>query len=532
MPTIDNMSANGAWLPTATADTLPPVMLETDPRLSFQYQQDRLPSVITNTSHCPVYRFSDTLAYKPVCRRRETKLMTIAGDITFPVVSKVGVVDDISEQWYQKGAIIKLGYPLDVKTILPAERLSIAQHMAALVARLHERGIIHGDIKPENFVRRPKDACLRLVGFSYARMADDSDLGTWTSDVPSIEYSSPKRGQYRLSTVTDDKFSLAVSIWAVFAGEKPMLDLFNSNRGRKPDLTKITDDDMFCAAVDFLREGGLQVDCPGTLARRDTLGIDRTVSFPLSLFDADLDDDDENPDAAKTRPRFCPHCFQIALSHAEAPKIETPVPYHGGYYSKTTAHDEEAVGEYALQWLQGQELTPESQDMGGSFLKPTRMVESRTRTSGSKLPLQVNITAGREVEKPLWSAASSATIIAPRHNSGRDRSGTVVKTPLPAPSESDEGYGSIERGSGSNTSSPSRPLEHSFQRSMSHWSESSFGSYPEDDGEESDHRTDFEPDWSPWPQTPLPPGPLRLQASPSFESVALTDDRLSNQAIA
>lgn len=520
------MSANAAWYPTATAESLPPVMLETDPRLSCQHLEDHLPSIIANTSQCPVYRYSNTLAYKPVCRKRETKLMTIAGDITLPVVSKIGVVDDVSSQWYQKGAITKLGYPLDVMEILPAERLSIAQHMAALVASVHEKGIIHGDIKPENFVRRSKDQCLRLIDFSSARMADDSDLNTWPSDIPSVEYSSPDRGlKQRPSTTTDDKFGLAVSIWAVFAGEKPMMDLFNSNEGHTPDLTKITDDDMFCAVVDFLKEGGLRVNCPGTLARRDTLGIDRAVSFPLSLFDADLDDDEGS--AAKKKPRFCPHCFQIAMSNVEQTSGAEPEPplYPEFCHLRTVAHDEEAISEYALQWLQVQEPVVEGETLEkASLLKPSSELASRNKTLVQKPMLQVNTRANGDIEKPLWSATSSATIIAPRYASGRDRSSTVVKTPLPAPSESDEGYGSMERGSGSSVSSQTRPEGNNFQRTMSHWSESSLGSCSEDEGEESEDESGLEQEWSPWPQTPMPQRPMRLQTTSSFESVTLTDD--------
>lgn len=452
-------------------------MLETDPRMSCQHLEDHLPSIIANNGQCPVYRYSNTLAYKPVCRRRETRLMSIASDITLPVVSKIGVVDDVSEQWYQKGAITKLGHPLDVEQVLPAERLSIAQHMAALVASLHEKGIIHGDVKPENFVRRPQDQCLRLVDFSSARMADNSDINSWPSDIPSAEYSSPNRqGKQRASSTTDDKFALAVSIWAVFAGEKPMVDLFNSNEGHMPDLTKITDDDMFCAVVDFLKEGGLRVDCPGTLARRDTLGIDRAVSFPLSLFDADLDDEDS--EAAKKKPHFCAHCFQIAMSNGEkanATNAERPMVYPEFCHLRTARHDEGAVSDYALEWLQVPEPVNEAHNFDGSVLS-----KSSGKTSGQKPMLQVKTMANGDIEKPLWSATSSATIIAPRN-----------KAALPAPSESDEGYGSIPGGS-------------SFQRTMSHWSESSFGSCSEDDGEA---------EWS-----------TRLQPSSSFESVALTDD--------
>lgn len=267
--------------------------------------------------------------------------------------------------------------------------------------------------------------------FMCARMADNSDINTWPSEIPSVEYSSPKRQEE--NTIADDKFALAVSIWAVFAGEKPMVDLFSSNGGHMPDLTKITDDDMFCAVVDLLKEGGLRVECPGALARRDTLGVDRAMTFPLSLFDADLDDEDA-ADAAKKRTHFCAHCFQLAMWNADKAddtRDAEPAVVYPEFRQPRTARepDEKAVSDYALAWLHEGET-------------------SRAKPRGQKarmLQVETMLTKG-ELEKPLGSAASSATIMAPRKKS--------------------------EAGSESNGSS--------FQRTMSHWSTSSFGSSEEE----------------------------------------------------
>lgn len=451
--------------------------------------------------------------------------MAVAGDITLPVVSTVGISDTVTSQWYQKGAITELGNPLDVKTILPAERLSIVQHMAALVARLHDQGIIHGNIKPESFFKRLQDDQLALVDFSSARMADGSDLSTWSSDIPSVEYSSPNRRQKNEpSTMADDIFALAVSIWAVFAGEKPMKDLFSSNEGHMPDLTKITNDDMFCAVVDFLKAGGLRVDCPGTLARRDTLGLDRAVSFPLSLFDADFEGDDEMS-ATKKKPQFCAHCFQIAMSSVDKANGMDPgtqVMYPEFCHLKTATHDKEAASDYALQWLKEQELATGAEILDEAVLQSNAKVAPHTnKLSGQKPMLQVKTTADGDIEKALGSATSSVTVVPTTCVRGRDRSGTVVNTLWVASTESDEGYGSMGHGSESSISFQSRPRGSSFQRTMSHWSESSFGSCSEDDEGESEGS---EPDWSSLPQTPMPPKSMRLQVTSSFESVTLTDD--------
>lgn len=529
-------TATVAWFPDATAESLPPMMLETDARLSCQHLEDDSASIVANGSQCPVYKYSNTLAYKPVCRKRETKLMVVAGELTLQVVSKVGVVDDMSAQWYQKGALMELGYPIDVTRVLPAERVSIAKHMMILVTALHRKGILHGDIRPERFVKQPGSDALKIVDFSSARMIDDSDLNTWPGEPPTAEYSSPNRSHDgEASTPFDDYYALAVSIWAVFAGERPMVGLFNSNEGHVPDISKITDDELFCSVVDVLEEGGLQLDTPVTLARRNSMSIDpsnRSVSFPLSLFGADPDDlDDHN--GVKSKPRFCPHCFEIAMANADKITGKAPKPapdYPEFCHLRRPTHDVGAASDYALQWLEGQEMAEGAEDPPHHVEIPrphSGEGQARTKSPPRNSNLRVNTNTDQDVEKPLWSGVSAATIKAADQATGRDRSNTV-RGPFPvAPSASDEGYESLGWASGGTNElqAKQRARGLSFQRTMSAWSESSLGSTTDDDsasrgnGETEDSRSDCS---SP-PLTPMPLNLKRLQVTSSFESVTLSE---------
>lgn len=529
-------TATVAWYPDATAESLPPMMLETDPRLSSEHLEDKSASIITNGNQCPVYKYSDTLAYKPICRKRETKLMVVAGELTLGAVTKVGVVDDMSAQWYQKGALMEVGYPIDVTRILPAERVSIAKHMLILVTALHHKGILHGDIKPERFVKQPGSDDLKIVDFFSARMKDDSDLNTWPGDAPTIEYTSPKRSsEVEPSTPFDDYYSLAVSIWSVFSGERPMVGLFNSNEGHVPDISKITDDELFCSVVDVLEEGGLQLDTPVMLARRNSMSIDpsnRTVSFPLSLFGTDPDDlDDHN--GVKSKPRFCPHCFEIAMSNADKITGKTPKPasdYPEFCHLRKPTHDVGAASDYALQWLEGQEMAEGEENP--PYLEDIPRPDSgqghlRTKSSPRNSNLRVNTNTDQEVEKPLWSGVSAATITAAVQASRRERSNTV-RGPFPvAPSASDEGYESLGwTSSGANELQPKqRARGLSFQRTMSAWSESSAGSTADDDSESrgNGETEDSRSNCSSPPLTPIPLNLKRLQVTSSFESVALSE---------
>lgn len=533
-------TATAGWYPDATAESMPPMMLETDPRLSSEHLEDNSASIIANGSQCPVYKYSDNLAYKPVCRKRETKLMVVAGELTLRVVTKVGVVDDMSAQWYQKGALMELGYPIDVTRILPAERVSIAKHMMLLVTALHRKGILHGDIKPERFVKQPGSDALKIVDFSSARMTDDSDLNTWPGDAPTIEYTSPNRGpEGEPSTPFDDYYALAVSIWSVFSGERPMVGLFNSNEGHMPDIGKITDDELFCGVVDVLEEGGLQLDTPVTLARRNSMSIDpsnRTVSFPLSLFGTDPDDVDDHS-GVKSKPRFCPHCFEIAMANADKITGKTPQPapdYPEFCHLRKPTPDVGAASDYALQWLEGQDMAEGAEDP--PYFQDTPWPEEsgqghlRTKSPPRNSNLRVNTNTDQEVEKPLWSGVSAATITAADQASRRNRSDTV-RGPFPAapvaPSASDEGYESLGwTSSGANElqlKQRSRGL--SFQRTMSSWSESSAGSTADDDSESrgNGETEDSQSNCSSPPLTPMPLNIKRLQVTSSFESVALSE---------
>lgn len=542
-------TATVAWFPDATAESLPPMMLETDPRLSCQHLEDTSASIITKCSQCPVYKYSNTLAYKPVCRKRETKLMVVASELTLQVISKIGVVDDMSAQWYQKGAVMELGHPIDVTRILPAERVSIAKHMMILVTALHRKGILHGDIRPERFVKQPGSDELKIFDFSSARMRDNSDLNTWPGETPTVEYTSPNRSpEGKASTPFDDYYALAVSIWAVFSGERPMVGLFNSNEGHTPDISKITDDELFCSVVDVLEEGGLQLDTPVTLARRNSMSIDpsnRAVSFPLSLFGADPDDLDDH-DGVKSKPRFCPHCFEIAMSNADKIAGKAPEPatdYPEFCHLRKPTHDVGAASDYALQWLEGQEMAEEAENP--PYVENVTRPDSgeghlMTRSPPRNSNLRVNTNTDQEVERPLWSGVSAATITAADQPSGRDRSNTVrssfvgrdrsstVRGPFPvAPSASDEGYESLGwASSGANELQPKqRPRGLSFQRTMSAWSESSVGSTADDDSESrgNGQTEDTQSNCSSPPHTPMPPNLKRLQVTSSFESVTLSE---------
>lgn len=476
-----------AWHQNNTTHWLPPLMLESDPRLSCRQLAAHLPPIIVDKNQCPVSRDGNMLTYRE-CRNRELTFTLLAGDVTLPITSRVGVIDDFSSLWYLKGIVTEVGIPLDVTAIAPAEKVSTARQMITLVTRLHEKGIIHGDIRVENFIRRPQDDRLRLVGLTSARMADDSDLNSWPAELPTPEYASPKRGQgLGPSSVFDDYFALAICVWAVFSGEKPVAGLFSSNEGRAPDVPKITDDELMCHVLDILEEGGLALESIHTLPRRDTTGLVRAHAFPLVLFDADFDSP-SGSEADTPRPSSCPHCPKKAVAYVHQDgkmPLNHPTEYPEYCNLGVLKFDVSSVSDYALEWLLSQEsvapaddahsgMTPWSQYLSSPKLRPILRLDTKFH--------RVQVQGLAQSPGSGTTSAGATVVAAGRVSGGKNYPRSVSKAPEPAPSESDEGYQSMSRRS-SSTASDTRPRSYatSLSRPTSAGSESSFGSWVEAD---------------------------------------------------
>jgi hypothetical protein len=273
-----------AWYPSVTADDLSRVMLEDDPRMLCTRGME---SVIGAGGGSIVYKFSDTLALKDRCCKRETDFMTLAGDLSMPLVSIFGKVE--RDTWYQRGVVMELGTPLEVENIHKKDRPSVAFQMLDLVNGLRRRKIVHGDIKPANMVW-DKNRRIRLIDFGSARMADGSDLDEPETFPATREYLAPNRSpEYRPPTLIDDAYALAVSIWAVFAGESPDIGLFNQNGGPMPDLSKITDPGILDLVLDLLEDGGFDLNSamPPLRHNHSCFGASSISTHPASEPDED-----------------------------------------------------------------------------------------------------------------------------------------------------------------------------------------------------------------------------------------------------
>ncbi len=129
----------------------------------------------------------------------------------------------VKDAGFIEGAFV-IVYPLGGKTLadrmarrLSARRiLSYAEQMLSAVAFAHQRRILHGDLKPENFILFDGDL-LRLADFGIARVAQRTLQGSGSG---TVGYLAPEQALGKPS-LRSDVFSLGLILCRMFSGRLP-----------------------------------------------------------------------------------------------------------------------------------------------------------------------------------------------------------------------------------------------------------------------------------------------------------------------
>ena len=136
--------------------------------------------------------------------------------------------------------------PLDRVTVQATsltQALEVAVAMAGAVARLHDLGIVHKDLKPANFVISPTGATAWLTGFGIAMRTSSqspaSEAPEFAAGTPA--YMAPEQSgrMNRSVDVRSDLYSLGIVLYQLFCGFLPFSatepgELFHSHIARKP----------------------------------------------------------------------------------------------------------------------------------------------------------------------------------------------------------------------------------------------------------------------------------------------------------
>jgi serine/threonine-protein kinase len=104
----------------------------------------------------------------------------------------------------------------------PIEALQILRQVAAAVDYAHGRGILHGDVKPENVLFAARDSSVFLADFGTARFFGFREAITAVNTARgSTAYLSPEQLTDHAQTSRSDIYSLAVVAYELFAGDLP-----------------------------------------------------------------------------------------------------------------------------------------------------------------------------------------------------------------------------------------------------------------------------------------------------------------------
>lgn len=117
------------------------------------------------------------------------------------------------------------------------ERLSLCQKVLAALGALHEKQWVHGDIKPQNFMRTP-DGDIRIIDFGLSRRTGDKSKGGGTPG-----YMSPEKEL----TKTSDVWSIGRLMLVILFGRKYEPTPLN------PELEVDWDEMEISLGVDFTR---------------------------------------------------------------------------------------------------------------------------------------------------------------------------------------------------------------------------------------------------------------------------------------
>ena len=191
-----------------------------------------------------------------------------------------------------------IGQPMELGLFL-----RIARALSAALAQLHERGIIHMDIKPANVLVEPATHQVHLMGFGVAsRQPRERQAITSAGDiVGSLAYMAPEQtGRMNRSIdARSDLYALGITFYEMLTGVLPFeatdpIELFHCQLARQAEppaargvpepLSAMVMKLMAKAAEDrYQTASGLEADLRRCLAHWEARG--RLDTFPLGIHD-------------------------------------------------------------------------------------------------------------------------------------------------------------------------------------------------------------------------------------------------------
>src|SRR5690606_26797986 len=100
-----------------------------------------------------------------------------------------------------------------------ADVLAILQSLCSTLSYLHQRTIVHRDVKPEN-IFMTRESKVKLMDLEISRTRDSEDLTKTGVVVGTPYYLAPEQIRGEVSPQSD-QYALGVILFEMLAGEKP-----------------------------------------------------------------------------------------------------------------------------------------------------------------------------------------------------------------------------------------------------------------------------------------------------------------------
>lgn len=128
-------------------------------------------------------------------------------------------------EYYEGDCLGKLLKNEETAETLRARAHELVQHMAEAVAYMHLQGVIHRDIKADNFLYSMERRDVKLIDFSTAVRAHRGILSLLNFTKPAIvgtpSYMAPEQITRQRPTIAADIYSFGAMLFEMFAGRPP-----------------------------------------------------------------------------------------------------------------------------------------------------------------------------------------------------------------------------------------------------------------------------------------------------------------------